>query len=255
MDFDINIIKTDNSLDYQKELLKEADKIIDLTDYKGLRLCSWSKILEKILDEISNKLRKLSLGVCFLGSGDFHHLSFSLISNISVKPILLLIDYHADMYETFPDMISCGSWAMQALKEEKVKKCIVVGVDAKDPAINKFKFQDEYVTFFPINIPKKLMIPQVLDELSKSQDPIYISIDKDVLCKEDAATGWEQGLMHLDELLELLLHIKKTGKVIGVDVCGEWVLPIDEIMFSIEDRYNIQLNQRANVKILERMLH
>lgn len=251
MGYGISIIKTDNSMDCQKELWEKADSVVDLTSYRGLRFCS----RRQLLNEISAAVDNLQPGICFLGSGDFHHLSLMLLSNLGFRPILVLIDHHTDMYEAFPDMVDCGSWVMQALKEKRVKKCIVIGIDSEDPVAKEFRPNDGYVSFFPVTIPKDLILSQVLYELSQSRDPIYISIDKDVLCTKDAATGWDQGIMRLEELSELLLGIKKTGRVMGVDVCGEWVIPIDEILFNREDIKNVRLNQTANIKILETMLN
>ena len=53
-----------------------------------------------------------------------------------------------------------------------------------------------------------------------------ISIDKDVLCPEEAATTWSQGDMTLEEMLKVLLALcshfeKENGKILQVDICGE----------------------------------
>ena len=55
---------------------------------------------------------------------------------------------------------------------------------------------------------------------------IHISIDKDVLCPEEAATTWSQGDMTLEEMLKVLLALcshfeKENGKILQVDICGE----------------------------------
>lgn len=36
--------------------------------------------------------------------------------------------------------------------------------------------------------------------------PLYVSIDKDVLCQEEAATTWSQGDMTLEEMLKVFWH-------------------------------------------------
>lgn len=55
--------------------------------------------------------------------------------------------------------------------------------------------------------------------------PLYVSIDKDVLCPEEAATTWSQGDMTLEEMLKVLLslcsHLKREWKILQVDICGE----------------------------------
>ena len=77
--------------------------------------------------------------------------------------------------------------------------------------------------------------------------PLYISIDKDVLCPEDAQTAWSQGDMHLTTLLAgvqtVLECAKETGGVIaGVDICGE---------ADVESIHENEANDFANERLLE----
>jgi hypothetical protein len=60
------------------------------------------------------------------------------------------------------------------------------------------------------------------DELNRL--PLYISIDKDVLCAEDAAVNWDSGLLRLPEavtILETFLSASE-GRLAGADVLGDW---------------------------------
>lgn len=55
--------------------------------------------------------------------------------------------------------------------------------------------------------------------------PLYISIDKDVLCETDADTNWSQGDMRLSTMLECLGAVKekcaeRISRILGVDICG-----------------------------------
>ncbi|WP_273039104.1 arginase family protein [Tepidanaerobacter syntrophicus] len=242
----INIIKVDNSLDFQEKLLKKADNIVDLTGFDKLRFCSQkSRLLE-----ISNHLKKLPRGISFLGSSDFHHLSFSLISNLPEKISLILIDHHSDMYETFPHLISCGSWLAELIKEGKIEKCIIVGVDAGDFAIEKYSLKESNLLFITENEPEKLLISKIASQLSRIETPVYISIDKDVLRPQDAATGWDQGTMSIAGLKRLICTIKNNAYVFAVDICGEWMLPGDKILLTNEDIWRNRLNEAANLEIL-----
>ncbi|MFI5378373.1 MAG: arginase family protein [Tepidisphaerales bacterium] len=65
--------------------------------------------------------------------------------------------------------------------------------------------------------------PGLLDRLAKrlSGKNIYLSIDKDALLPEDAATDWEQGGLSLAELVEAVRKITAAGRLIGADICGE----------------------------------
>ena len=77
--------------------------------------------------------------------------------------------------------------------------------------------------------------------------PLYISVDKDVLCTEDAQTTWSQGDMRLTTLVsgvQTVLECAKesSGKIAGVDICGE----ADE-----EAVHENEANDYANEKLLE----
>ena len=77
--------------------------------------------------------------------------------------------------------------------------------------------------------------------------PLYISIDKDILCKKDASTTWSQGDMSLEELKSCLeavfLHLQQRGgKIAGVDICGEQ---------SQEEGAPGSVNDRANRELLD----
>ncbi|MBF0502123.1 MAG: arginase family protein [Candidatus Riflebacteria bacterium] len=55
-----------------------------------------------------------------------------------------------------------------------------------------------------------------------STDDVYLTIDKDVLCPDDAVTNWEPGKMPLDELIASLRIIRTHKNIIGIDVSGEF---------------------------------
>lgn len=48
----------------------------------------------------------------------------------------------------------------------------------------------------------------------------YLSIDKDVMCRDSARTNWDQGDMTLQELKDLIIRISYRYDIIGADVCG-----------------------------------
>ena len=77
--------------------------------------------------------------------------------------------------------------------------------------------------------------------------PLYISIDKDVLCETDADTNWSQGDMRLSTMLECLGAVKekcaeRISRILGVDICGEC---------DVTEPGNSALNDRANAALLE----
>lgn len=245
----VNIINSGTGIGSQRELMKRADAVVDLIGVKGVRFCG------EIKDFIglNKKLSALKTGISFLGTGDFHHLCLHFLSKLPVEPLLLLFDHHSDMMKPLPGTISCGSWAMVALMDRKVKKCIAVGVNPKDEVFAGFAAEDK-AAFFPENIPHEKKVSGVVEELLKHAEPVYISIDKDVLAPDEAYTNWDQGSLKLDELVDFLKVIKKAKSIIGADICGEWAAPCDEIFYTWEDRDKIRINQNANLKILDTLL-
>ena len=125
-----------------------------------------------------------------LGSGDCHYVSLFWLERIAGPFALILIDNHPDDQMTAfgPDILSCGSWALNARKLPGCREVIWL---------------------------------QEFHESPRLPDcPIYLSIDMDVLSEQFARTNWNQGSMTLDELLETVKRIMSTGYVIGVDICG-----------------------------------
>ena len=49
---------------------------------------------------------------------------------------------------------------------------------------------------------------------------VYLSIDLDVLCRDDARTNWDQGEMRLPELLQRIDAVLAGKRLAGVDICG-----------------------------------
>ena len=50
---------------------------------------------------------------------------------------------------------------------------------------------------------------------------MYLSIDKDVLLKSEVITNWDQGNMTSSQLFLLVKKLAASGKLLGVDICGE----------------------------------
>lgn len=245
----INILKTDGGISFQRELIKKSDSVTDLSKVRGVRFCGEIKDFLAL----KAKLGPIKPGITFLGTGDFHHLCLYFLNKVSKKPQLLLFDHHSDMMEPLPGTISCGSWVKIAMRRGKVKKCIIVGVNPKDEAFTGSSEGDR-VAFFPENIPHEKKVSGVMEELLKFPDPVYISIDKDVLAPEEAFTNWDQGSMTLDEVIDFLKIIKRAKNIVGADICGEWPVPPDEIFHTSEDFKRVKINQQTNLKILKALL-
>jgi len=245
----INVLCLDETLSGQKRLLNRAQHLINLPNLKGVRY-----MLEKSkLQEIKNKLYLKMPGIVYIGSGDFHHFSKLIIEMTGKKPVLVLVDHHSDMFESPKEVITCGSWVRDLLKENKIEKCVIIGLNRKD---YEFFRNSEYkkVFFIPEDLPQEVKIYYLMKELSDRNVPIYVSIDKDVLSKDYAATNWDQGTMTLEELLEIIEIIAGTKRLIGVDVCGEWKQVTGNFISVMLDEEKILKNEESNIRILDKLI-
>ncbi|QWF17536.1 hypothetical protein [Lysobacter capsici] len=184
-------------------------------------------------------------GTVFLGSGDFHHLSLPLIERAvraRRRVQVVVFDNHPDNMR-FPFAVHCGSWVARVAALPQVARVHVVGITSADigwahawenrlaplyrrrlcywstavsvawarpfglaPSIRSFASVDSLLAAF-------------LDEMSSGDDPVYLSIDKDVLRAQDAMTNWDQGRMRADAMLAAIAALRP--RLIGSDVTGD----------------------------------
>ena len=170
---------------------------------------------EEAMIQIREKIQEFSAeGIHFIDSGNYHYMSRIWLEKITQPFRLLVFDNHTDMQPpAFGGILSCGGWIADALEElPLLKEVVLCGPDEEsfgqvpEEWTKKVRFlsrekcrvwrQDENasdaVMKFFSEIPTDL--------------PLYVSVDKDVLCEEDACTTWSQGDMRLSELLEYLDH-------------------------------------------------
>jgi len=55
--------------------------------------------------------------------------------------------------------------------------------------------------------------------LAAASEPVYLSIDKDVLARDIVQTNWDQGIMRLEELAAAIRLLQ--GRVLASDVTGD----------------------------------
>lgn len=165
-----------------------------------------------IIQSILNSLPKRR--IAYLGSGDFHYLSYFLIKILPVKPFLILFDNHFDQNSSPRGYITCGSWLRQCIEENLITGVLVIGASKK-----YYSNELLYPFLYYIEDGNRFMDFQLMRKLKGKE--LYISIDKDVLSEDVVKTNWDQGSMELDSLLIWLKFIKKLGIVLGVDLCGE----------------------------------
>lgn len=261
----ITILNFDQSVESQQSLLNIPHETVSVDDIPSTKkFCEWNA-LNQIRQRLSRRGQK---GITFVGSGDYHYVSYALLSEIEQPFSLILFDNHSDMLDSpSQNLLSCGSWVKNALSMPNLKKVIVIGAHPSSfseiPDMLRSK-----VIFTPYSSHTKLaadiqttssIAAQGIVQITKTilsllpTEHIYISIDKDVLSKKDVLTNWDQGQMSLFELLTSLEILIRKKSVCGVDVCGE--MPADPLeLFKPEKRLYIEKNEHANLKILQTCL-
>lgn len=198
------------------------------------------------METLRQKLEEFDAdGIHFIDSGNYHYMSRIWLEKLNTPFRLVVFDNHTDMQPpAFGGLLSCGGWVAASLEElPLLKEVLLVGPDQEafdqtEPVLReKVRFlsreklgemtPEEKVSFF--------------EELT-AELPTYLSVDKDVLCPEEASTTWSQGEMTLEELCQFVKILLEKQDILGMDVCGECDPDACE---------GDHLNDLANRKLLE----
>ena len=214
-------------------------EIIKLSDITGTsRYCD--KDAEK---EISKRIARFSAeGIHFLDSGNYHYASKFWTDKITEPFALVVFDHHTDMQPPrFPGLLSCGSWVKEVLdKNRYLRGTVIAGVSSQLISYVGEEYKAK-VRFLDDTGICEERAREDIAELFENL-PVYISIDKDALRREDAATDWDQGSLSLTELEDALSRIFKTHRILGIDICGE--------SSNANDARGIALNSHADKELL-----
>ena len=147
---------------------------------------------------------------------------------------LLVLDHHTDMQQpAFGGILSCGGWLRTALEENKfLQRVCLMGPSEKMAEEDEIGEFGDRLLFFDEEKMQKGFWREFLsdggEEEPKKRRPLYISLDKDILCEEEAAVNWDQGTVRLSEVLEVLEAAFRSRPVIGADLCGENPLDMED---------------------------
>ena len=253
-----------NQHSFMETCRKDGAREIEATGH-GSRIRLWGK--DKNLKMLHTELKQhLSNNnepqLCFMGSGDFHHITALILSSAlekyKGKATIIHFDNHPDWVK-FEGGMHCGSWVNSALKYPQIEKIITIGVcsnDLKNPSWKganlsllsegklevypydsapsrvrsqygegaSFKQKDNHLHWQNIkDIGEDNFIKFLLTRITTQN--IYITLDKDVLSRSDAETNWDQGIMRLPFLLDMLRTLGKNHTIIGADVTGDYSKP------------------------------
>ena len=255
----IRVLNFDNSIIRQRKLLSRYPATItDLTHLASSARLYMSGAQRR---EITGALLPHEKSYpTFLGSGDFHHVSEILSSQINEPFCLMVFDFHPD-WDILPPRFGCGSWVSQALRNKNIAKCILMGMGSEDLSgfalqtgnlgslaanrleIYPFRHKPSRVYFRSVAENNSILVKKgffsskiIWHELENKDvseltlglikrlpvRKVYISIDKDCLKSDFALTNWEEGFLSLDKLLTMLRLIRDNLDIIGLDVTGDY---------------------------------
>ena len=233
---------------YEEETFYQGKEVcwLDCKDIVGVNgYCS-----DDAQEEIRKRMQDYDYrGIHFLDSGNYHYLSKFWLEKIEKPYSLIVFDHHTDMQESaFFGMLSCGSWIKEVLEEHPyIKEVCVVG--PPKAAIEQCKPNLAFRVVFLTQEELEAGILEKWQEFLENEKeiPAYLSIDKDVLCPEDARTNWDQGKMKLEEMGEMIKQMFQKRNVLGIDVCGE--NPQDTA--KMPSKEDLRINNETNNRLYE----
>ena len=193
----------------------------ELSDLSGCNCYCDAEAADRICEEIQNYTGN---GIHFIDSGNYHYMTRLWLEKQQVPFRLLVFDNHTDMQPpAFGGLLSCGGWIAASLEElPLLQEVILVGPD--EEAYTQVEPDLQQKVLFLSREKLSTMTAEEKEGFfnNLSEDlPLYVSVDKDVLCKGDASTTWSQGDMHLSELMSFLELVLERQNILGMDVCGE----------------------------------
>ncbi|MCJ7841026.1 arginase family protein [Lederbergia sp. NSJ-179] len=240
----VTILHFDETYYAQHRLLDISHQEIHLQNIERVHLYCEQASLAKINRRLQRRKQR---GITFIGSGNYHYVTYLFLQELTEPFTLVLFDNHPDLgigeAEEKP-LFSCGSWVYYALEDLPfLQKAVIIGPTLKQlpshPRADIYRYDD------------KPHLQSILQTISTNQ--IYISIDKDVLRKEDVKTNWDQGRLDLVSLCNQLSFFLKHKTILGVDICGEFRMsPADRL--EQKSQIWIEKNEQANIQLLQTCL-
>lgn len=230
---------------------------IDMRDLgRALRLWAWRPAFEAF------KARLPAPGdapeIFLLGSGDYHHLTAALLERRGEPLTVVHFDNHPDWAWTFPRR-HCGSWVNAALGMPQVVRVVTIGCCSDDlerpdraganmRALASGRLEIHPWRRSPTRLPHqapplpghrieggRLVWRNLAEEdwdvamariiATIPTGCVWLTIDKDVLGPEEAATNWDQGSLPLGLLESAITRLANERRIVGVDLCGDYSPP------------------------------
>jgi hypothetical protein len=178
------------------------------------------------------------------GSGDFHHLTALRPRRIAGPIVLVSFDNHPD-WAIGPVKWGCGGWVNRALELPQVRRVSIWGCGNFEcwwphqifgnrraerrgilevhPWADDRPVKDRQRKGAILRENWRERFEQFLKSLAGTS--VYVTIDLDCLCAEQAVTNWESGRFVITDLDWALKKLREFSRIIGGDVCGAYSKP------------------------------
>ena len=181
------------------------------------------EILRRISGDYNDAERSFARGIHFIDNGNYHYIS-ALYTRLVKEPFsLVVLDHHPDMQRPMFDILSCGGWVLDVIQNNPyVRDIHIIGADRG--LIGELDENDKIRAKF--YDPEDVFCESEEIRLPGTQYPVYLSIDKDVLGRDEIVTNWDQGELSGQNLLGFVRALFESERslgrdIIGVDICGE----------------------------------
>jgi arginase family enzyme len=297
----IHVLDLDGSVLSQKHLLMHPSLQVRVHRLQSwgprIRLACGFRRFHKLMAAIEPILPRTSEpAIVFGGSGDFHHLSLGLIKRLPGPCNLLVLDAHPDWMCGVP-FLHCGTWLHHAAHLPIVGRVYHVGgrTDFDNfyrwmapwrllrsgrikviPAARRFH-RGRWQTIDHESLrssPDEPASPARIEALAGkaredlAERPLYVSIDKDVLSADEAASNWDCGCLTLAETTAVVRHFLAAagGRLMGADIVGDWssvhiralaaraLHHLEHPRMSVHPDEAARRNERANTALLAALL-
>ena len=263
---------------------RDDTRYIDCTDIPGTDCYCDDDAVEAIRKRIAGAGITDASGIHFFDNGNYHYMSKIWTDMVQEPFSLVVFDHHPDMQEPrFGNILSCGGWVKKVLEENKfVQSVTLIGVadylaEEIPPHDKVMIIRESELYQIPgqarndairipdqarndaIQIPDQARNDAIANTVQTSWRPwsrhlepasLYISIDKDALSTDYAATNWDQGSLSLEYMKAIIEALAQGHKIIGIDICGERARD-----FAGDEHHSVQeadaLNDRTNRKLTE----
>jgi hypothetical protein len=206
-----------------------------------LRFSAPQRVVEKFYSEYESQLAPFLL----YGSGDFHYLTALWIRRVNSPLIVVLFDNHPD-WDIRPPKWACGGWVNRALELPQVQRVSVwgcgnfecwwphqlfgnrraerAGVLEVHPWADGRPLKDKQRRGAILRENWREQFKAFVEDLAGAN--LYVTIDLDCLCAEEAATNWENGRFTIADLEWALAKLRESCPIVAGDICGAYSLPV-----------------------------